>query len=149
MANDGRRRDELDEKLDSLAEDPASKSEQHAMCYSVAVRPTTHEHVCGVCGERTQYPLLVDLGTARGLAARLPSLAGWTLKIDDREFCRSCTPTAPERPAAVLVASRGGTETRIREVTFDDLEALRAYGARWLTSLRPVPPRVKQLLGLG
>ena len=97
------------------------------MCYRMAAPPRTQEFVCRHCGGRTEYPFRAALPDVLSLESLLPSLPGWTFSLDDREFCRACTPGLRLRkPTIVLVARREGAqkERRTRGITPRDLEAL-------------------------
>lgn len=148
MADDPKKRVSLEGRLEAMEPQPQPDEGPQAMCYDMAAEPTTADFVCAKCGGRTQYPRKADLSALRDLASHLPAVPGWELRLDDLEFCRSCSPSAPQPPAVWLVVSRKGKQTRTRGITMDDLLELRAYGRRWLGGLRAVSPRLRELLGL-
>ncbi|MGC4120919.1 MAG: hypothetical protein QM765_41350 [Myxococcales bacterium] len=142
---------DLPEQLSRLPEKAPAPEAPSAMCYVKAVAPHTVDHLCRVCGMRTEYPLPASLPRIDVLERLLPKLEGWRLSLDDRELCGACTPARPADPGIVLVAKRVGAsdETRTRGITEADLKLLRTFAQRsWLARLLPAPGRVKQLLGL-
>ena len=154
MSEDGKKKpDDLTAQLSKLPEETGpGPHEPEAMCYEMAEEPTTAEHHCRSCGMRTEYPLHTVLPDVRCLESELPSIPGFSLQLDDREFCESCTP--PPRssdPEIVLVARREAApqEIRTRGFTPSDLERLRSFKEpkNFLARLL-VPRRVKRLLGL-
>jgi hypothetical protein len=155
-------RAELAQRLQKLTETPAPKDVgPGATCYRRAAPPTTAEYVCPKDGSHTHYSKnsvltaeVRDVPYLRDQATRLP---GVEASIDESEFCRKCTPSAPATPRATLVVRlKDGGEKRTRAVTSTDLSILREFLIGKLshddqgggTPLKSHLPRIRELLGM-
>jgi len=154
---------QLAEKLRKLGETPAPANlKMGASCYDMAMGPDTADFVCPRDGSRTHYSK--NLGVAEtvrkvpSLRQTAASLPGISASIDDSEFCRQCTPTAPADPQPILIVKLpDGTEKRTRGVNWRDLDILQEFLTDQLkhqgdtgreTPLKDNLPRIRELLGI-
>lgn len=138
-ATGGLTREQIAEKLKALRQSPKPANlKMGAMCYEMATPPERAEYVCPACGEKTLYAVkeggttyqdvecvLHQIDGYRRLVKALPGLSA---SIDEREFCRKCSPKV-DHPAPVLVFRLAGetADRRFRGVTPDDLVILSAF----------------------
>ena len=156
-------RDQLSAKLKKLAETPPPKElKRGAMCYDMAMPSDVADYTCPIDGSHTQYSKNAWLAQAvrhlSALRTAAASLPGISASLDEREFCRKCTPTAPESPEPILVVKLAdGTEKRTRGVSEQDLTILSEFLRDQLkhegdtgteTPLKDLLPRIRELLGL-
>jgi hypothetical protein len=156
-------RDQLNAKLKKLAETPPpTELKRGAMCYDMAMPKDTADYTCPIDGSHTQYSKNAWLAQAvrhlPALRADAASLPGISASVDEREFCRKCTPKAPESPEPILVVKLAdGTEKRTRGVNEQDLTILSEFLRDHLkhegdtgteTPLRDLLPRIRELLGM-
>jgi hypothetical protein len=156
-------RAQLAEKLRKLGETPAPADlKMGASCYDMAAPSDTADFVCPRDGSRTSYSKNISLaGTVRELPTlrqTAESLPGISASIDDSEFCRQCTPTAPAAPKPILIVKLpDGTEKRTRGVGLRDLDILQEFLTGKLkhqgetgdeTPLKDNLPRIRELLGI-
>ncbi len=124
-------RERLQAKLRELVAAPApSELERGAMCYAKVFVPEPAEYLCPRCGSRTQHqqslvPLLREVAKARTAAG---VVKGLKVTLDESEFCRKCTPEAPEAPALSLVVTfADGRVHRVRRVSAEDLQIIAEF----------------------
>jgi len=156
-------REQLAAKLRKLSETPApTELKRGAMCYDMAMVSGTFDYTCPIDGSHTQYSKEASLAQSvrqlASLRSAAASLPGVSASIDEREFCRKCTPKAPENPAPILVVKLSdGAERRTRGVTEEDLTTLGEFLRDQLkhegstggeTPLKDRLPRIRELLGL-
>jgi hypothetical protein len=138
-ATGGLTREQIAEKLKTLRQAPKPADlKMGALCYEMAAPPNRAEYVCPVCHEKTLYAVkeggasytevefvLHQIDGCRRLAKNLPGLAA---SVDEREFCRKCSPKL-EHPALVLVFRLAGetSERRFRGISPEDLTILAAF----------------------
>ena len=132
------KRAEIEQKLQRLAaSQPPTEFSEGAMCYSVAMPPTTADYVCPGCGEKTHYT--VPEGTFGGI----PRLIEWELprcrriaggieqfgvELDESQFCRRCSPDVEAPELALLVRYGGEPEVhRYEGVTREDLQLVSEF----------------------
>lgn len=154
-------RERLQAKLGALVAAPApSELDRGAMCYAKVFVPEPAEFICPRCGARTQHqqsvaPRLREVVKARTAAA---AVKGLKVTLDESEFCRKCTPEAPEAPALTLVVTfADGRIHRVRGVTPKDLQLISEFLAGadkhrgeqdQEQPLKDYAARLDQLLGL-
>jgi hypothetical protein len=133
-------RQEIRGLLERLAERPApSGLSLGAKCYEVAAPPERAEYLCPTCGERTLYTVSAKKGspdrTPRFVEYELTecrrlvkSLKGAGMTLDEKEFCRKCSP-GHDSPALVLVIAYKGEDKpqRTRGVKAEDLRMIQEF----------------------
>ncbi|MBN2681045.1 MAG: hypothetical protein JXR58_00930 [Bacteroidales bacterium] len=156
---------EIKKMLTKLAETPAPTDLSFgAMCYDMAMPPPTVEYVCPVCGEKTLYNedqffvvnnIQNNLDGLRHLSGKIEQI---NLKIDESQFCKTCSPNV-ETPAFCLLTNIPGTKdtTKICNVSDEDLVILLEFLNGKLkhtdfyereTPLKERIERLEQLLGV-
>jgi hypothetical protein len=158
----GYTREEVNNLLENLASRPVKeKLDMGAMCYSPRPILESAEYICPVCGEKTIYTYhqaeLVqnEIPVCRGLVARFK---GATLKLDEGQFCRKCTPDSIPEPKLCLVAKiEDQQETKTCGISSDDIKMLTEFfegknihktSNDGETALKSNIPRIKELLGI-
>jgi hypothetical protein len=156
-------REQLNAKLKKLSETPPPKElKRGAMCYDMAMPSDVADYTCPIDGSHTQYSKNAWLAQAvrhlSALRTAAASLPGLSASLDEREFCRKCTPKAPESPEPILVVKLAdGTEKRTRGVSEQDLTMLSEFLRDQLkhegdtgteTPLKDLLPRIRELLGM-
>lgn len=115
-------RDEAIAALRELAKKPAPKQlSPGAMCYSMAMPPATHEHVCTICGERTRYAMK-DTG---GMIGGLKKLLGGKAPEDPHPEVRDLNQSGCVRVLMLDHVRRLAGEIRELPVTLEESEFCR------------------------
>lgn len=163
----GLTKEQIAEKLKALQQSPKPANlRMGAMCYEMTAPPDRAEYVCPICGAKTLYAVkeggttyqdvecvLQQIDGYRRLAKALPGLSA---SIDEREFCRKCSPKV-DHPAPVLVFRLAGetTERRFRGISPEDLTILSAFlagrdrydgGMTGEVAIRDCAARIEQIL---
>lgn len=159
------KRAELESRLKKLSgsEPPRDLNQRGAMCYKPAIPPTSAEYICPRCAGRTQH--VNDRELARqvrwelaAMREKVKALAVLDARLDERSFCKKCSP-GTRHPAPVLVFKlTGEPERRVEGVSLRDLTLLEELlaggevhkGERDVESpLKDHLPRLCELLGFG
>lgn len=127
-------RDALRVQLQQLAtSEPPKTLAPGAMCYEMAMPPDRAEYTCPICGNKTlyasspeeRYPvprfLEWDLPACRRLAGQIQTIP---VTLDERSFCKQCTPEAETRQLCLVIDYGNGTRHIVKGVTKDDLQLL-------------------------
>ena len=90
---------ELKKQLEKLERDRATAEAIRKSCYEISSPPKRFEFVCPTCGERTLYPVQVNMELAKAralldLCTQLLAerLVGVKLSLDQSTLCRKCHP---------------------------------------------------------
>lgn len=153
---------QIKEKLEVLANFPAPEVLKNgAMCYKIAAPPNRTEYVCPVCGERTVH---TD-NMARFIERELPvcrtladSIYGVELTIDEKSFCKKCSPEVKDPSLCINTKFAGETtENTVCDIDSDDMQLLYEFMKGKLTHkddydnetpLKNYTERLSQLLGI-
>ena len=138
-------RAEMKERLLKLAKGEApTELAIGAMCYEVAAPPLKAEYVCPKCGEKTLYALEdVDAQPDRqatwsmvsqvnvGIAAsrrRIKEIGGLSVKLDESQFCRTCSPQVKTPKLGLVVQYAGQQEPhRVWDITENDAKLIAEF----------------------
>jgi hypothetical protein len=162
-------RGELEQRLKALSESQGPPpNHQGASCYAPRALPERADYVCPKDGTKTQYGYqqaeLVrnELPGMRTILKEIEALKpAFTVKLEESEFCKKCSPKVKE-PAATLVVgypdAQGGKliEVRTRGVGVTDLRIIQEFlagsdkhqaGGPDTVPLKTFVPRLRELLG--
>lgn len=156
----------LQDRLRELARSEAPKDlAPGAMCYAPTV-PKTYdkvEYVCPTCGEKTLYAVrdtvrfLEDLLPA--CRRRIQQVTQLPVRLDEKEFCRKCSPEV-KAPALYLLLQFAGEADprRVKDIGPDDLVLLAEFlagkkkhgdaGGAETTPLKNYVQRLEAILGV-
>lgn len=161
-------REEIAKRLRKLQKSPPPRNlKPGAMCYAAVIAPQRSEYICPVCGERTLYSLEAsghperiwmvgqDIPRCRTLVKAITGLA---VSLDEKEFCRKCSPGA-KAPRLTLIIRYPGEEEprRVPGITSNDLVLLQEFlsgkdrhkdSQDNETPLADTIPRLQELLGV-
>lgn len=153
---------QIKEKLEMLANTPAPELlKSGAMCYKVAAPPNRTEYVCPLCGERTLH---TD-NNARFIERELPvcrtltdSIGGIDLILDEKLFCKKCSPDSKEPSLCIHTKFAGDTTANtICDIDSNDMQLLYEFMKGKLTHsddydnetpLKNYTERLSELLGV-
>jgi hypothetical protein len=151
------------ERLSRLSNAPAPQPKMGAMCYDMAGPPQRADYVCPHCGERTAYEKNLaqlvewELPSCRREFKKLKETAGHAVILDERSFCRDCSPDVKEAKLVLTLLFKEGQTRDVEQVTANDLRLLEEFlaGKRvhvdWNdgeTPLKQYMPRLQELLGV-
>jgi hypothetical protein len=117
QTRENKSRKSISGRLKNLEQSSAPKSlSPGAMCYKTAAAPNRAEYVCPVCGEKTLYSnnstlvdaVLYDIPAARRIAASIKD-PDVQVTIDEKTFCRKCSPKKVPAQLCMSVAYAGDT----------------------------------------
>jgi hypothetical protein len=160
-------REDIQRALLNIESSPAPTASEFAMCYEITISPNEFlVYSCPVDGERTTYSAgssiyfkVKEIPTIRILMKKLQSLGkDLSFSLDERKFCSSCFPHLPdkERLLTLIIKFSDGRIVTTEDVNTADIRFLIGFFTDGLTyndeggvknSLKPVEPRLKELLG--
>jgi hypothetical protein len=155
-------RQQIKEKLEVLASTPAPENLKNgAMCYKIAAPPNRTEYICPVCGERTVHTdntarfIERELTVCRTLA---DSISGIDLVLDEKQFCKKCSPKTEDPSLCIHLKFAGDTTTNtVCSVYSEDMQLLYEFTKGKLmhkddydneTPLKNYSVRLRELLGI-
>jgi hypothetical protein len=155
----------LQARLKKLAGSPTPANlNMGAKCYEIAAPPDRVDYVCPKCGQRTLYTREQGLQDAVRLeipeARRLvKEIRGIEVKLDESQFCRTCSPSVSEPQLILLVGVPGQKDPhRVEGVAANDLKLLKEFlqgsdrhkgDNDRETPLKDHIDRIEELLGIG
>jgi len=131
--------EQIERMIDNLETRPAPEAKMGAMCYDMIMPEAITSYVCPECGSKTLYPLsegewetpLNDLEALRASEMEAQAAAeklGAVVRLDEKQFCRSCQPDFEGTPHAILVTKLpNGRLKRTDDFTIRDLWILRDF----------------------
>lgn len=148
---------EVDKMLSDIERGPTPQSKMGAMCYEMAAPPERVEYVCPTCQERTLYRNIGFDNTVREIPScrrefeALKKVAKVDVALDEKSFCRKCSPDAKEQKLVLTLKYADGTTRTVSPVTWQDLRILTDFFSgkqTWKTSNdgeEPLKGKIKRL----
>lgn len=116
---------EIEKLLKDLSKsNPKNLEFMGAMCYEMAGPPERAEYVCPICGEKTLYTedytmmISYDLQSIRDNATKLEEI---NCKLDESQFCKSCSPEVTEPKLCLIVKLKDEAEHKTCGIEKEDL----------------------------
>lgn len=127
-------KEEIEKKLKKLSKsNPKNLENIGAMCYEMAMPPERAEYICPICGEKTLYSnfnysqlITWELQQMRTLSENLEAI---NAKLDESQFCRSCSPDIEEPEICLIVKLKDTDEHKTCKINIEDLKILNEFVA--------------------
>jgi hypothetical protein len=162
-------KEEIRRRLEKISTcSPPRELKTGAMCYAPRLLPERVDYICPLCGQKTLYVsskgdniaqmeyIIESLPECRRLAKQAK---GVVLHIDEKEFCRKCTPGGATHKLSLVVSYPGEKkEYRVSDVTVDDLRLINEFlegkdrhrsSNDSESAMKDHLPRLRELLGIG
>ncbi len=164
----GLTKEEISRQLEKLGQSKApTELKVGAMCYAPRMLPSVVHYNCPLCGHKTVFSassgvhvqqisfVTSDLPGSRLLVKKITAVS---LKLDESELCRKCSPKVASPHVWLVVMYPGQKPYRVKDVTLDDLRLIEEFLAgkdkhRTFNdgeiAMQDYLPRLRKLLGIG